>query len=532
MALSNPYHLRDVVYRNQVSQAILMIIGVSVILLRFIVSAEIADPVSHLFYLIIFLTGLWFARKMLLLFFSDLTTAVALIILCYGTNLLYIAAFDNQWQALTLFTLYSLVLYLLAAWSESRKFSMMALLAIITGLIILFQPTGYLSLFILGLWGVHDKASLKQKMQLFHEYRRQWLWFFIILLFVVLLPVLVFRIAPGNIPFLSFRLPGVFFFGSRFAFQYLFDIDHGLFIYSPAIILAITGFYFLAEKRPHLFFAVFIYALLDLIVETSWSKLYMTAAFGQIAFIPLYAFLLLPFASLVEKIIKSKLIVRIIGALLVMGFVFFSLFQTWQFTQGILANTGMTPAWYRAVFGKTAIPDEMLERTAEMAPDRKILIDNPARFKITTLAFLDFENSEKYRGAVLEQKVKYRGRFSVALDSSHRYSPGYREKYDQFYERKALIIRVSAFIYLRNQNDAIKTNLVITSIHHDTLYNYRFLNLSLVNHLRINAWNEISLDYLLPSNPPPGDEFQINIVYDGNSVIFLDNIKVELFTKK
>lgn len=503
----------------------------SVISLRLIVSFEISDLISHLLYLLIFIIGIYFSRKLLLLFFNGITVAVSLVLLIFGTNLLYIAVFDTQWEVLILFSLYILNLYLVARWHETGKQILLLGLGLVTASIILVQPTGYLSIFIFLLWGFSDRKSFSAKVKFFKERSRQFYGYFLITVLAVFLPILIFHLVPGELQFLYDYTPGIFKFGSRYVYDYLFGIEHGLFIYSPSLILVIIGFYFLADKRPGIYLTFFIFAFLDLMVETCWSKLYQAQVFGQIAFIPLYPVLLFPLASFIEKIVSGKILTRMISGFVILFLLLLSLFQTWQFDQGILLSSGMTTSYYKAVFARTSIPDEVLQPPSDWAADQKILLNNISKSRVINLAFHDFENPRKYPAEKLTTKVKLHGRYSLVMDSLHQYSPGLVEKYSDFSERKPFIIRFSSFVYFSEMKDAEKIDFVVSSVHKDTLYNYQFINLSAIRHLRRNHWNYVEMFYMPGSFPLPDDLLRANVVYRGHSEIYLDDVNVDLIMR-
>jgi len=67
---------------------------------------------TFLLYLAVFLAGLSFVRLTILRWFRDLPVTVVLLVLAFGTNLFSIVALDYQLQAILLFSLYSLAVYL------------------------------------------------------------------------------------------------------------------------------------------------------------------------------------------------------------------------------------------------------------------------------------------------------------------------------------------------------------------------------------------------------------------------------------
>jgi hypothetical protein len=50
--------------------------------------------------------------------------------------------------------------------------------------------------------------------------------------------------------------------------------------------------------------------------------------------------------------------------------------------------------------------------------------------------------------------------------------------------------------------------------------------------LKPGVWNTVSLDYLIPVDPEPGDRLVSYVWYTGNEVIFIDDLRYEAFEFK
>jgi hypothetical protein len=275
--------------RNFISLYILIGISITIVLISLLTKHSQNSAVFFLINPLILITGLVFTRASLRFYFEEKIVSITLILIVLATNVFFIGVFSNCFQQILLFTLYSILVYLTIRWHQEPFILVALFIGLVAGLIMMFQPTGFFALLIPILWNISDKASWKGKNQLI---RRNWSHILVFILSVILINIIALitlNIRPGEISFLDIKLPGVFIFGSRYLWNYLFSFDHGLFIYSPVFILAVIGFYFTAEKNRSIFFPVFIFCILDLLCETCWSDLGETHVFGQIAFIPAYA---------------------------------------------------------------------------------------------------------------------------------------------------------------------------------------------------------------------------------------------------
>ena len=308
---------------------------------------------EYLVYLGIFGAGLWFIRATLLFFVSENVTSGTLILIVFGSNLFYLAGVEHLLQPILLFSLYAGVIYFTTSAYRSPRISKTVFLAVFSGLAILAQPIGYVVLLIPLLWGIHDKKSVLENCSGIRKNDRNILIFVNILLLMIFIAVVFLKINPGEIGFLDFRLPGVFYLNFRYVWNNLFSFDHGWLTYSPAMLLAAVGFYFLAERKREIFLSIFVVCVMEILAESCWTKLGKTEVFGQIAFVQLIALLSLPTAFFLKVIAEKKGITRFFIAIICVCFLVLNLFQTWQYDAGIILKTDMTPEIYCNVFGRT-----------------------------------------------------------------------------------------------------------------------------------------------------------------------------------
>ncbi len=517
--------------KNPFSLISFFIIAIVYLLVHFITSKIFLSYIDFFLYLIIFLSGIGYTRKTLLFWFPDLTVGLTLLAVAFGTNLFWIVSLDYQLQPILLFSLYAMVIFLTAKWHEQPKQTYIISLALGLGIIILLQPTGMLSMLIPVLWGVHDKASWKSKILLIKNNYRQVFIFFCCLVVLVLPLVLFWKISPGEISFLSFKLPGIFYSFSSWLWNDLFSFDHGWLIYSPLMIFPFIGFYFFEEKNRPFFYAVFLFCILDLFLESSWSKLGITPVFGQVAFIPAYALLILPMASLIGLIQNGKIVSRFVLLVVTSIFIILNIFQTWQFNDGIILHSGMTADNYIQVFGRTGVAESEKMQMAGIEPDARLVFKDESRFRKINLAFYDFEDTHvPYRNKLKSDHVKS-GKMAFIMDSTTRFSPALDIRYDDFTKKPWVGLRITASVYAGSPEALSGAYLVISSIHEGNNYRYQKLNLGDLK-LKPNLWNTLTLDYLIPADPFPADHLVSFVWYIGKAKIYIDDLKYEAFELK
>jgi hypothetical protein len=297
------------------------------------------------------------------------------------------------------------------------------------------------------------------------------------------------------------------------------------------MVFSFIGFYFFAEKNRPIFYPVFLFCILDLFLETSWSLLGTIPVFGQAAFIPAYALLIFPMASLIGLIQTGKLVSRIGLSILTGILIFLNIFQTWQFNDGIILHSGMTADNYGLVFGRTTLTEIEKQQMAGVEPDTSFVLKDETRFRKTNLVFYDFEDTNVVYKNKLESDHVKSGKIAFTMDNTTRFSPGCHIRYDEFLKKPRVGMRITVSVFSPSDVSFSDVNLVITLAHGETNYRYKRLNLGNLK-LKPGVWNTISLDYLIPSDPYPESKLNSYVWYTGNAVVYIDDLKFEAFELK
>jgi hypothetical protein len=315
---------------NQRSLFVVILLVIGIFLTRFFLSQPFL-PSETILYLLIFLAGMLFLRQTLLSLYSDSATAISILLLAGATNLLSLLVFETKLFPLICFFLYGAILFFTSQLHQKRNFIILFFLAACIIGVTLLSATGFITLAIPLLWGIHDRPTAIEKA---HILKRSFLGLMLVLcIMIAAIIIFVFScgLIPGEIPSIGLHLPGLFLFGSRYAWNDLFGMNHGLLITTPAILLPIIGFYFLADKKPEIYYSIFIFCLLELILVTCWADLGDTPVFGQIAFVPVLAILILPLTSLTDFFIRQNRWFRILFLLIAALLVGFTTFKGWNY---------------------------------------------------------------------------------------------------------------------------------------------------------------------------------------------------------
>ena len=304
---------------------------------------------SAMFYVIL---GLWFLRKLLLRYFDELTTFITLVLVLFGTNLLYYSSWSAAMPHSYNFGLIALFLYLNDRWHQQPAVKNTILLGLLAGLIVLIRPTNILVLILIVFWKVNNLKSLRDKLFFFIKYHRLVLLMAASFILVWVTQFVYWKYVSGQFLFFSYGgIGGKFFWAHPQIGEILFSFRKGWWIYTPLMLAATLSIVFLFRKLPAMAIAIFLFVGLNIYVQASWWCWWFGGAFGLRAFIDSYAVLAIPLAVLVSKVLELKW--RGAPILLLLGlFTWYNLFQTKQYNHSSLHYWWMSKTSYQLAFLK------------------------------------------------------------------------------------------------------------------------------------------------------------------------------------
>ena len=157
-----------------------------------------------------------------------------------------------------------------------------------------------------------------------------------------------------------------------------------------------------------------------------------------------------------------------------------------------------------------------------------VVLQDDHGFTRKTLAFYDFEDTTViYRNALVKD-TSASGHRSFRLNPATRFSPGVKVQYSKMTIKPRVGIRITASILSQKPVTNGDLIFVITYIHNGNYYHYRTLNLKSQD-LRPGSWQTFSFDYLSPKTFYRDDELQCYVWYTGKDVVYIDNLRIELF---
>lgn len=479
------------------------------------------------------LFGIFILRKILLHFFSDRITARTLLLLILGTNYFREAIDYNLGPHGILFTLYCLVIYYTIKWHEEQKIKYIFVLGFAMGFLILSRPTELICVLIPLFWDVSNKQALFDKVALIKKNWRQVLLLFSCVILVGIPQMIYWKILTDSWIYNSYWNQQTFDITESHLTNILFSFRKGWFVYTPIIVFAFAGFFFLSNeilKRSRL--AIFFFIAVNLFLISHVPIWWNAGSFGQRFMVQSYAILVIPFGAFIQFVSTKKMFVKIFFAPLFMLMVSLNLFQTWQLVHWILPGDGITSAFYKRVFLKTtsltAEDNALLEVQRSFDPNQKF--DNKdGTYKSRTLEFIDMESIPPT--VFIDTVYHHSGHHSFVSSKESEYSPGITIPYSSITKKDHAWIRFTVWYYPIYDIKETGADIVIHFSHRDKTYQYVGYHLA-DSPCELNKWNKFTADYLTPSVFSDEDEMHAYVWFYGQKQVYIDDIQIVAFEKK
>ena len=308
---------------------------------------QFALIMSSFIFLII---GLVYLRKLLKRYFSDKVTAVTLVVVTAGTNLLYYSALRATVTHTYNFALFTLFIYYTIQWYKNPGVKISVILGLLSGIISLVRPSNTLIVLFFIFYGLKSGEDRKNRIALF---LKQYKNILIILFFTFLVwvpQVYYWKTLTGKFFYYSYTSDEGFFFGNPQIISSLFSYHNGWLLYTPLMALALAGIPLLYFRHRDFFRPVTIFMVVFIYVLSSWWCWWFVG-FGNRAYIESYALLAFPFAELLTAINENRRkLLRFAFYLMTAFLLFLNSFQVWQYSHNMGHYDGMTKESYWYLF--------------------------------------------------------------------------------------------------------------------------------------------------------------------------------------
>ncbi|MBL0064814.1 MAG: glycosyltransferase family 39 protein [Bacteroidetes bacterium] len=211
---------------------------------------QTALVISCFFYVLI---GLWYLRKLLLLYFTDGITALTLLCVYFGTNLVWYTTREAAMSHAFLFSIISVFLYFTVKWHENPNWKNTFIAGVLIGLAILIRPTMLLLSLPFIFYNVNSWKSFVEKIQFFWKERMHILLIFVCVFLCALPQLIYWHTATGHWFYYSYTSER-FYFNDPHIIDGLFSYKKGWLIYTPIMFDCDYRNFYVSSGNPRLQF--------------------------------------------------------------------------------------------------------------------------------------------------------------------------------------------------------------------------------------------------------------------------------------
>jgi hypothetical protein len=426
-----------------------------------------------------------------------------------------------------LFTLYVFFLLFVVRWHDNQRNYAMLGLAITLGLMFLARPIEWLAFILPLLWGVTDKRSFIRKWEMMKRRRGQFIMMFAIL-FVMGSLQLVYNFVVSGKPFsLDYQAAGEdgFYLLDNHLWSVLFSFRKGWLIYTPLMIFSLIGVFVLRKKKPGLFIPILLFTFIYLYFESSWSNWWYAAGFSQRALIQFLPVLAIPMGYFFLQAREWKMGFKIPLYLLVVLLLGLNLFQSWQYSVGIINDSRMTKEYYFKVFGKTITTPEWQKM---LLFDRNSIDEtqpvDTTLFSLAKTINLDYNDLEH------QQADTYEGSGAMMI-AGEKHGEKLKMPALELTQNEFALLEITLWVKALEDIHAGESYLVVHQKHHRKAQKYRSEDLTQFG-IQNMEWTKITYRYLTPELKSKKDRFELYINNPGHKKLMMDKLDIKIYEWK
>jgi hypothetical protein len=281
--------------------------------------------VSSVFYLFI---GLFFLRRILKNYFSEPITALTILTIALGTNLLNYSTYDACMTHAYNFALINTFIWYTIVWYKSPRLFNLLLLGLLAGLITLVRPSNIVILLFFFIYGISSKETLTQRIGLIFT-KFHWFIFMGLAFVMVWAPQFIYWWSITGHFLVNSYPTERFYWGNPHFIDGLFSYRKGWLLYTPVMTFALLGIPFLFRRLKELSFATAIFISIATYIIVSWWCWWYGGSFGMRSFVDYYGILAIPMALFFTLLWKLKKYSKII----VLNIVLLALVQNYLFLE-------------------------------------------------------------------------------------------------------------------------------------------------------------------------------------------------------
>lgn len=479
---------------------------------------QAAVAIAALFYVLL---GLDQTRKILLKKgVSEPVTALVLLLIYFGTNLMYYASGEPAMSHAFSFCMVAIFLNQVCNLTLLNNKRAIAGSIAALAMVIMIRPVNGVVLFavpfIAGSWD-----NLKAAIAFTFSNTKYLIMGIVIGLLLLFVQLLMYKLSVGH--WIADSYSGEYIILTKaHIYKVLFSWRKGLFVYTPLMIFACAGFFFLKSNFERFSFAAFWF--LNVWIISSWQTWMYGGSFGMRPMVDTYALMAIPLAFFVQGATKKWW--KLLSLPPLIFIVVLSLIQHYQYNIGILPYDEMTEVKYKKIFLQTShlyscIYDPGTLHSHELPEGSKRL-----DVRIRTFDEDSSNLFETYNGITTEKA--FSGKKSVRLDTGQT-TCGFRVNFKGVIPDSAMSrawVVVKAKIFLLRKTPIPK--MAITFCDSTAGYNWQAVPLFFIIN-EVGSWQDFEYAVKVPMPPSDNGNVVVYLFHDDQSIAYADDVKVELW---
>ncbi len=477
---------------------------------------------STTFYVI---AGLFFLRKVLLLYFSEAVTSITLIGVSIATNLLFFCAQSSPMAHPYLFFLCSIIIYSTVFFYKTAGWRYALFIGFAAGLTAICRPNDILFLSIPLLFGLTGAKAIKQRAVFLRQNFLKILAAIMAFCLAIVPQMLYWRYTSGHWIYYSYGNE-TFDFSDPHIRQGLFGYANGFFPYAPVMLLALVGIPLLTFKSSSFKWLIPIFFIIHTYIIYSWWCWTYVNGLGSRPMVETYPLLAIPMATTVHYLFRERW-GKWTLAILIPLFVAHQFSMAYQYGINLLWSEASNRAFYWSTLFKTkAEPTDLVVfDLGELQPTNTVL-KQPLYFNtlLDSAGPLSTPIGENKYSLCLNQK----GQTYTFIDTP----------ISAFGLSKGDWIKVSCEVYSKAANSNLYdgTYVVVQLNRGNKITRRKALRMQnkipnkppyAIWHFEPQVSGSISFYSALPSATESTDTLKVFVINEGNATLLLNNMRIE-----
>jgi len=302
---------------------------------------------AHVGALVYFLLALFGVRKLLRSYnFDEKTIALVLIAIVFGTNFFYYVVTEFGMSHLYSFTAITWLCVAIRNFLSNHKNKHLVYIALLLGIITLIRPVNLLIVLAIPFLAGNTEQliagfkSLRAKKMVL-------LFAFAGFIIIVSIQLFIYKISTGSFFVYSYKQEGFNFLNPQIM-NFLFSYRKGMFVYTPLLLLSLTGFIYLFRSSRFQFYTLIAFLFIIVYVFSSWFMWFYGGSFSQRVMIEFYPFFAILLATAIQEI-KKKYATKVFLSLIFLVMLVCQV-QTYQYRRMQIHWSDMNKEKYWNVF--------------------------------------------------------------------------------------------------------------------------------------------------------------------------------------